>query len=736
MTLTAGVGAASLTAAADELIGPLSDAARPQLLPWGSGASFDTGGPTRQPLLLVRLERDLADETVTVTVTVDGVVLPELTFAPWSERGSQLAACVPAVDAQGTAGQSAGSVAGVHTDAAGTSTAMPDADVTSTVTVDLVQGLLGRLLAVLLSEKPRLRRQAREVRAMRSLRYARDSALDRLGADLGVPRLSDTLSWDAATKQVATTPLPGNREADASYRARLRDLRSTRLPTPAWIDATVNGPGGPDDLGAGWLADAGFPGRIAVNETANPLLVAFRLVSPGHAGGRAELLEAVRQVHLVWRAGSAAGDAAHGARMLPPATVARIDDMRTALATLNLPANQPVAAPLGLALQRLTEWQDRLGARPFTRILAGQHDNGGSRYELGLGAQLATSSADVLGDAVNAATALGDPRLSPASVADDPAGSWLLRASGMRTSQPLADGTVYASTLTSGGLVVDVAPSPEAATPVAVTARLESPNDASHDEPLEGVVAALAADGHAPVAAPAALLAGIQPTGNDAALAGALATLDLPRVVTVSDAQNRMATVSERDYVIVDLGAASTAEIVADPSELATLVSHGARAGASSVLPLLTAGGTLALVFGVAGLPLAGNNLAAYHTVAYRWQVRGLAGHPARVHPRRGSDVSIVTPGEGLSVVACLAYVRTGGNDPYQWRPALPDGVLLNLAQYEHLMNIVEIATPLGVRADTWAIRRRHVDVDGSGQPTPLNPSAARTYHRYRPMHP
>jgi hypothetical protein len=47
----------------------------------------------------------------------------------------------------------------------------------------------------------------------------------------------------------------------------------------------------------------------------------------------------------------------------------------------------------------------------------------------------------------------------------------------------------------------------------------------------------------------------------------------------------------------------------------------------------------------------------------------------------------------------------------------------------------VELMTPLGVRADTWAIRRQHIDVNASNSPTPLPPSAARTYRRYRPQH-
>jgi hypothetical protein len=72
MTTPIGPGGASLLAAADELIGPLSGAVQPQPLPWAAGSTFDTGEPTYQPLLLLRLGRDLTNETLSVTVTVGG----------------------------------------------------------------------------------------------------------------------------------------------------------------------------------------------------------------------------------------------------------------------------------------------------------------------------------------------------------------------------------------------------------------------------------------------------------------------------------------------------------------------------------------------------------------------------------------------------------------------------------------------------------------------------------------
>ena len=54
---------------------------------------------------------------------------------------------------------------------------------------------MGRMIYLLGAEKQRLRRQAREISAVRLLSLARDNALDRIGADLGVPRFTGTIDF-------------------------------------------------------------------------------------------------------------------------------------------------------------------------------------------------------------------------------------------------------------------------------------------------------------------------------------------------------------------------------------------------------------------------------------------------------------------------------------------------------------------------------------------------------------
>ncbi len=738
-------GAASLAVAGDELIGPLSGAVTPAPLPWSAGSTVVVDEPTHQPMVICTLLGDLADDAIEVVVSLvpgNGPDMPQpvIRFAQWSEHGTELLAYVPPTDLEGTAAPFTLRAAATHIAADGTSMLLSANDTAAAVRLDLVQGVLGRLAAVLLSEKSRLRRQARELRAMRALNEAHADALDRIGADLGCPRFADQIKWDPTGKQVGTVPLtpPGAVEDDSSYRARLRILRGVRLPSPTWIDSVVNGSGKPADPGAGWLADVGFAPRLTVNEASNPLRVTFRLLSSGHPNGRAELLDAIRLTHLVWPAGSAPGDAAHAARMISPAARQRIAAARVALKSFSLPATQPVAASLAFAIQRLVAWQTTLNVKVFGTLLGGQQDGGGSRYELGLGANFKAPKTNNLAKAVTKAMQLGDPALVPVPAADDPVGAWLLEACGFRTAELLADGSVYVSCLATGGLIVDVTPGPDAAIPLNLAARLESAGDAKHEAPLAGVVAALAADGLTPMANPAPLVSGIKPTSSNAGVATALTELGLPILAdatAVSDVATRMTKVDTRAYVVFDLGSGTTTAIANDPSKLAALLGQAARGGASSGLPVITSAGHLALIMGIVDLPRAGNNLASQHTVAYRWQVRGLAGRAASLWPRIGPNTKVAKPGEGLSLVTCLAYVRDGHNDPYEWRPTLATGALLSLRQYEHLMNVIELVTPLGVRADTWSIRREHVDVDTSGTPTPLPASAARTYRRYRPLH-
>lgn len=730
----AGFGAGVLAAAAAELIGPLSPAATPRPLtlratppPGPAGqAEAAVGGTTRHALVLCTVLSDVDTQGLTVRPALRAgsgtpQPLPEVTFAPHTAAGTALVAAVPPAGEGGVTTPFSVLANGIRGD-----TGLSAAELIAAVRFDLVEGVLGRLLTVLLDEKGRIRRTARQLRAMRTLAVASGNALDRLGADLSCPRFADELFWDADQQSPATRPLqpPGTREDDESYRARLRVLRGVRLPSKPWIDSALGGDG--------FLADVGVPSAVTADESVEPQLIALRLVAPGQPDAIPPLLNAIRRVHLIWPADSAEGDDTHAARLLPPDEVARVNVQRAALAAWRVESFQPVAPALAEALTTLDSRCTQLGARPWARVLKGQDNAGGSRFELGFGALLTAPVAAQLDAAVSAATALKDPNLVPQPRSADPAGAWLLRACGMRTVELGADGTVFASTAPMGPLVVDAEPDSDGDVPITLTARLVSATDPDHDVPVVAVITALAGAQLTPVADPATVLAGARPTSTVPGLDAALSGRGVPKVIDVAAFTRQLGTVSPRDYVLFDLGAARTAAVIANSTLLSPLFTTAAAAGASSVVALATGAGTLALMFGVAGLPLAGSNLAGEHTLVHHWQVRGLGTQRATLTRRRGASVTIPILNDGISVVSCVVGPHTGANDTYTWRPSLPDGVLLTLRQYEHLLNIVELVTPVGVRADTFGIRRRHVDVDGSGKATVLNIAPARAYRHYR----
>jgi hypothetical protein len=165
-----------------------------------------------------------------------------------------------------------------------------------------------------------------------------------------------------------------------------------------------------------------------------------------------------------------------------------------------------------------------------------------------------------------------------------------------------------------------------------------------------------------------------------------------------------------------------------EPAELAEMLSAGGLASAATIVP---AAGALSVVVGVTGLPGVGLTLADRRTAGYRWYalpVRGPAGRLSSV----GAQGSYRPAAEGLSLLVVLGYRRAGAADPYEVRLGLPDGATLSPEQYEFLLNVIERAVPAGIEINTYALRRRHVDVDGAGGADPLSPALARTYRRFR----
>src|SRR5690349_3309408 len=152
-----GVGAGSVAVAAAELIGPLAGAATPVALPWAGQSTVEVEVGLRYPLALVTLLADLELQAVVVTVTASQAggapqVQAPVRFEPWTPAGSALPGFVPAAGPDGLAGGFTLSCAAERLAPDGTAAPLDPATV---VRIDLVHGVLGRVLAVLLTEKAR-----------------------------------------------------------------------------------------------------------------------------------------------------------------------------------------------------------------------------------------------------------------------------------------------------------------------------------------------------------------------------------------------------------------------------------------------------------------------------------------------------------------------------------------------------------------------------------------------------
>jgi len=217
---------------------------------------------------------------------------------------------------------------------------------------------------------------------------------------------------------------------------------------------------------------------------------------------------------------------------------------------------------------------------------------------------------------------------------------------------------------------------------------------------------------------------------------GVFRAAGLPSVEQPGPVVGRLKKLPPELLETVRLPPAQAAAIVAgDPAAgtaLQTLAGLLEAEGLASVLPLVTGTSEVVLVVGVIGLPEAGINLADRRPTGFRWYavpLQGTAGEAGSL----GSRTRYEAPaGAGLTALVVLGYARRGKTDPYEHRVELPEGALLSLEQYEFTMNVLDHACAAGIEVNTFALRRRHVDLDGDGDADVLEPAVARTYRAFR----
>lgn len=448
----------------EHLSGPLTAGAEDNEVPvdgTGKAAVWEA----RYPLLVAALQAPLDSVASVLTVTLPGPVDRTLEFAPYTEAGAFLPVYVPPVDPDTHVARAfAVSLALVQG-----GTAVKAADVAGLVELRLIEGLFGRVLFLLSSEKARVRREGRTIAAMRYVDRAQDDALDRTGAELGIPRFFG--SHQAAGLTVL------DREDDPGYRTRLGPYKPWLRSTRQRVLDTLNGPGKDTDPNAGALGDLGFPHRFTVEERDNPFAVAVMLVASGvDADRRANFLTFVRNAHLIWPLSDSPSNKAHSSRFLPPGRAADEADLRKGLRTLftftaDAAATPAVAPMLAGALIRAARCRAALGIATPWNLTRAQKNDGGSRYELGLGVNVVPfTAAELKSMATALPNAQADPEtralldtMTPQPAAQDPNGAWLLEPCGLRTSFRIDPGTLYLSHLPIFGLTIDgVSPVPAA----------------------------------------------------------------------------------------------------------------------------------------------------------------------------------------------------------------------------------------------------------------------------------
>lgn len=736
--------------------------------PWRAGMAADdvplTGGrfvvasPRREPVLLVRLRRGLADEAVVVRLTVGGVDLPPVVFSPFTAEGTLLPGFRP-VPATGS--DSAGPftvdarvylVTGPEQWSASPSTPAAHlgqdeaAEVVSSV---VLEGRFARLLFLGTLEKQRCIRQAREISALRHRTLAHHGALDAFGRDLGVPRLPD--------------------ETDEHLRARLAIYSRWRLPTPSGFADALNGPGLETAPNAGLPALAGISSRFRVVEETNELSVSTLLVAVGQQGAteRARFHEVLKADHLIDLDLPMSTSLPHGRR-------AFLESVRT---TLQQELTRPAAgssrhlAPLtAVCLDSAVRVMRALGHREPLELARAHDPAGGSRYELGLGVDLAgiTGAAlDVMADQVDELAATGDSDLAllaeamdPRPASEDPIGRWLFEPCGFRTVHLLADGRVHLSPVPSHGLWI------EGPTDVAVgaTASYESRYHASdaaqgvHVRALEAAADALELmtdDGLTPlptVLSPAELRTTVTALSTAAAsppVPAAWSALATSGVVT-TDSRSLATSVLDDinlDQVVgfVYQPAAVTAlgPGAALRDEVAARADSLTRGGFYTVRSVVDTAGRLLVLASVSVLPGASGKQGEPPPATFYWytsrlprQIPGGAG-PVVLEQGRGGRSFLRAVEPGLAMLVCIGYARRGLADPFEVRiEVVDDDALLDMDQYGYLMNLLEAVYPIGIEINTFDVRRNHVDADGDGRPEFLTSRVSRTYHRYRHARP
>lgn len=751
----------------------------------------------REPLVLITLTKVSGTRRLRVEAVLSSSNPPRplqtLEFAPYSETGATLPLYRPPVDlnTQIAAGFTLTlTVTEFANEQDITGTPISPADINQRLEAHLLQGLMGRMLYLLGSEKQRIRRQAREVVAMRSLDLARDNALDRIGADLGVPRFLDFLRFRKPepgqspaifnrfkfgelrfgagfSGEIITEP---RREPDVEYRRRLAIYYPFLTPNHRTILDALNGSEATTNRGL--LSQLGVQQRFQLLEESNDFGIAIHLIAVGDTALRTNFLNYIRNAYLIFPNRNATNDQLHRDRPLPQAKKQQLDERRTRLSqSFTFDANAAIAPMLATALDRVGRCRQALGITTPWQVFRAQDSRpqvagGSSRYELGLGIevllptpaelnQMATQRANLNRTRADAEIEGLIQAMTPRSPADDPEGRWFLEPCGIKTAHRTPGDRIYLSHLPTFGMEITGVANIAVGNSTALTARYNASGDPGSNFVLStGLAAALTAWTNAGNTSWTVLSDANAPTFWGRAQVpgfGVKQILEASGLPTI-DTSDKLATVVQQLggipsdlFETMLLPTALATSILAGQNSaiasLKTLVRLLRQNGLSSALPLITGANEMILVVGVTNLPGVGINLSERRSTGFRWYVvpifpsvsdRQQTQAPLDVIGATGSQTQLTPGSPGLLAVVAVGYARRGLTDPYQFRVQLPNNAVLTLLQYEFLMNMLQHLHPLGIEVDTFAIRQNNVDLDGDGNPEPLQTNVSKTYRQFR----
>lgn len=672
------------------------------------------GAPLRSSLFL-RLLRPVSEDTA-LKVETSGGAAQELTFEAGSDAGTSL--FVGPLPANSGASLT---VSGAPT-------------LKNLVAIEQVSGNFGLLISLLSLEHQRVRKHVHDIALSRTVAGASAAQLDRIGSEIGVRRFDSRLVFNANS-----IALSGDHETDESYRGRLSTFRGWQFATHEDVLSQLKE----------------IHPQFGLDERESPYENAVRLVAVGATQADADdrLANGFKSLRANWLIDPAAAP--------PHRPVSNAEQQADAILHAQLKQNfasLPASAPLAPALARMLN--DLLLLKKAGNVggavglLQGQTDKDGAAYELGLGARLSVPAdfAIKLAEAVVAAPAQQLGQFAPlgqvfksmlAVPGARPSLASIMQSFGFNTIRQISATEIYLSHLPVGTIdFTGPATLLAGDTGTYVFADLLNAGDelmqaVSEAATLTGISGATRdAAAIAPMLgtlpdhdanAPAQLFDGRFTLANQKSFAAALS----------STLQGADASTMRGLEVQGDAAKALRAGQSAAWDQVGDFAFALADRGVVSLAVLMRENGNVVLAASMAALPLIGPNLTQRQSVSLRWWATRLdeSDQTGQVQFQAGGsrrEFRFEHAAPGLWCVNLIAYRRRGLPDPMEVRPTLPEGVIIDYADYERMMNVLDAACPVAVEINTWRIRQRHVRLDASLPQAPLNVSASRSFRRFR----